>query len=161
MIGFRIPSRLLEEVDRQAVNGKTRTDVLVELLEKGLGMSSTELDSKPSSDRLADVEQLLRDRLSNVEQTLSDRIAKIEQLLSDRISPAPKPISDRLSNVERPRENRLESESIIRSDIADDPMICRNCGASELRREGFGKLRADGTRGQRWWCRSCGKNLVY
>ena len=152
MIGFRIPNDLLEKIDALKTDEKTRTDVIVELLESALGIDSRGDDYQSLIERLAEVEQTLNERIAAVEQTVeqlkSDRIAvpqvSAKQVKSDRIAVDPSP-------AKQVKSDRLTGEP-------SPP--CPHCQSDATRWEGFGKLRADGTRSRRIKCRACGRVTV-
>lgn len=136
-IGVRLPNELVERLDARAKEkGVTRTDIITELLESGLG-----------------VKHVKDDRLSLLESKLNE----IELSLEALSSALPKPKNDRFSVVRSlppPRENGLER---TRNDsTASDAPACPKCPHKPMRREGRGKRRKDGTRSQRWKCKECG-----
>lgn len=136
-IGVRLSSELVEQLDARAKEkGATRTDIIVELLESGLG-----------------VKHVKDDRLTLLESKLNE----IELSLEALSSALPKPKNDRLSVVRSlplPFENGLESAR--KDSTASDAPKCPKCPHTSMRREGKGKLRKDGTRSQRWKCKRCG-----
>lgn len=154
MIGFRIPDSLLSEVDKLAIDGKTRTNILIELIEKGLGIEQNH-EEQAFNDRLAVVEQAFNERLSIVEQAFNDRLAAVEQQLS---------VSKSDFSRRKPSENALQGEtttsvidSLPEGLSVPSGLSCPQCGGHSLRREGKGKLKKDGTRSQRFKCHSCQK----
>ncbi len=82
---------------------------------------------------------------------LNDRISAIEHQIGEILQTLSKTSSQN-------RLQRASKESSVRLDVQDgDKPLCPVCESSAIRREGRGKLRRDGSRSQRYFCRDCSK----
>jgi hypothetical protein len=140
--GIRIPPDLLALIDARAIEGKTRTDIVIELIRFGLGVEPsiegmnqpdrytalnnrlTELESsvlQVFNNRLTELEttvkQVLDNRLTDVEQVLDNRLTDVEQVLDNRLTPV---LHDCLTLVKQSSENapqNLHSASAEQSSV--------------------------------------------
>ena len=129
--GIRIPADLLALIDARAIEGKTRTDIVIELIRSGLGVASanedlghpdrytalnnrlTELEGnvlQVFNERVTEIEatvkHLLDKRATSVRQSLDNRETDVEQVLDKR---ATEVLDERATPVKQPSENAPQS----------------------------------------------------
>jgi hypothetical protein len=143
--GIRIPSDLLEKIDKRAIAGKTRTDIVIELLRAGLALEQSE-------------QRIEVDRFTVLDRRITELEALVKQLLDER-----------KTIVEQPSKNALESASadeavgaiVTKAAIATgDEVICPKCGSGNTAHWGRGKVRKNGTRANKLMCHTCGKTTM-
>ena len=110
--GIRIPADLLALIDARAIEGKTRTDIVIELIRSGLGVASANEDLG-HPDRYTALNNRLTEIESNVLQVFNGRVTELEatvkHLLDNRATP-----------VKQPSENALQS---LPSESAEQPSV--------------------------------------
>ena len=120
--GIRIPADLLALIDARAVGGKTRTDIVIELIRSGLGVAPLGEDLE-QSDRYTALNNRLTELESNVSQAFNSRITElesaVEHLLDNRNTSVQQAFNERITDnvehritpVEQLPENAVESPS--------------------------------------------------
>jgi len=110
--GIRIPADLLALIDARAIEGKTRTDIVIELIRSGLGVASANEDLG-HPDRYTALNNRLTEIEGNVLQVFNGRVTELEatvkHLLDNRATP-----------VKQPSENALQS---LPSESAEQPSV--------------------------------------
>jgi len=120
--GIRIPADLLALIDARAVGGKTRTDIVIELIRSGLGVAPSG-EGLEQSDRYTALNKRLTELESNVSQVFNSRITElesaVEHLLDNRNTTVKQSLNERITDnvehritpVEQLPENAVESPS--------------------------------------------------
>jgi len=114
--GIRIPADLLALIDARAIEGKTRTDIVIELIRSGLGVTPsgedlghpdryTALNSR-LTELEATVKHLLDNRETPVKQMLDECETDVEQVLDNRLTEL---LDERTTPVKQPSENAPQS----------------------------------------------------
>jgi len=110
--GIRIPADLSALIDARAIEGKTRTDIVIELIRSGLGVASANEDLG-HPDRYTALNNRLTEIEGNVLQVFNGRVTELEatvkHLLDNRATP-----------VKQPSENALQS---LPSESAEQPSV--------------------------------------
>ena len=142
--GIRIPADLLALIDARAVGGKTRTDIVIELIRSGLGVVPMGEDLEQSdrytvlNDRLTELEsnvsQVFNSRIteleSAVEHLLDNRNTSVKQALNERITDN---VEHRITPVEQPSENAVESPSSEQSIVKQPQPATRKVAPQNYR----------------------------
>ena len=125
--GIRIPADLLALIDARAIEGKTRTDIVIELIRSGLGVTPsgedlghpdryTALNSR-LTELEATVKHLLDNRETPVRQMLDECETDVEQVLDNRLTGL---LDERTTPVKQPSENapqNLPSASAVQQSV--------------------------------------------
>jgi hypothetical protein len=84
--GIRIPPDLLALIDARAIEGKTRTDIVIELIRSGLGVEPS-IEGMNQPDRYTALNTRLTELEGSVSQVFHNRLTELEatvkQLLDD------------------------------------------------------------------------------
>ena len=108
--GIRIPPDLLALIDARAIDGKTRTDIVIELIRSGLGVEALSEDLG-HPDRYTALNNRLTEIESNVLQVFNGRVTKLEatvkHLLDNRATNVKQPLDNRVTAVGQVLDKRL------------------------------------------------------
>ncbi|MGI0495093.1 ribbon-helix-helix protein, CopG family [Alkalinema pantanalense CENA528] len=146
----KIPEDWDEKLNRLTQEtGLTRAEILRNAIGQYLGM----LTDNPVNDALTVTEKL---------QALTDRVDALEAKLSDRLTTVNRASRPSRSKVARDTDKGMTVDHPERTgDTRDTERAnssqCPKCGSTDTAEWGKGKLRGDGTRGQKIKCNSCGK----
>ncbi|MBW4422197.1 MAG: ribbon-helix-helix domain-containing protein [Myxacorys californica WJT36-NPBG1] len=108
IVGIRIPTDLLKQIDDRATEGRTRTDIIIELLRLGLAQPEPE----PEHDRLTVLDERLTVLEGVVRQALDSRLtegeASVKRLSNDRRT-------ERKTNVKQALDSHSTEGEAVRS----------------------------------------------
>ena len=130
--GIRIPADLLALIDARAIDGKTRTDIVIELIRSGLGIAPLSEDLG-HPDRYTVLNSRLTELESNVLQVFNNRVTELEATVQHLLD-------SRKTNVEQVLDNRLtnlldECETPVKqpSENAPQNLPTRSAGQSSVK----------------------------
>ena len=127
--GIRIPADLLALIDARAIEGKTRTDIVIELIRSGLEVAPLGEDLGHPG-RYTALNNRLTELEGNVLQVFNERVTEIEatvkHLLDKRATSVRQSLDNRETDVEQVLDNRLtklldECETLVKQPSENAP----------------------------------------
>jgi hypothetical protein len=143
--GIRIPSELLARIDVLAIDGKNRTDVILELIRLGLG------DELPGSNpsQLGEIRELLN--------VLNDRLTELEAVTLHKFDDRLTELENRTTLVQRPSNDqpiallKKSSDNALEQPVDNAPVQSivkhRSTVAGKVASENYGVLPPDSEKG--------------
>jgi hypothetical protein len=137
--GIRIPPDLLALIDARAIEGKTRTDIVIALIRAGLGVEPS-IEGMNQPDRYTALNERVTELEGSVLQVFNNRLTELEttvkQSLDNRATVVKHLLDNRLTTVEQVLDNRLtqvfdECETPVKQSSENAPQNLHSASAEQ------------------------------